>query len=425
MATLRAGRMSQRTRWLRPPPPTVRLRLTLLYGALFLCCGAGLLAITYFLVDNITSRNFTYTYKGLNGTRSIACGTITRPGSGYNGLLTPGARATASLVRQCDALAVQEHANVMHHLLAYSGIALALMVLAAAALGWLVAGRVLRPLRSITTATQAITAHNLHERLALPGPDDELKALADTIDDLLGRLEKEFEAQKRFIANVSHELRTPLTMMRTALDVATGKPGPAAPQVSLLAAKMRKGLDKADRLVESFLVLARAQRGAEPPGVAVSLGRAAEAALAERAQAIAGMRLAVEHDLADAPVEGAALLLARMTDNLIDNAIRHNQPGGWVRVTTRVEGAQARLVVENGGPVLDEPDVREIAQPFRRLGADRTGGGTGLGLSIVAAIAAAHNGTLELSARAGGGLRASVTLPLPAAEAMALAGAAG
>jgi signal transduction histidine kinase len=416
MPAVPTGRLSQRTRWMRLLPPTVRLRLTLLYGSLFLCCGAGLLAITYLLVDHTITGNFTYTFKGPNGVGTISCRPAPRPGSGQAG--------RSALVR-CQVLAVQAHATLMHHLLVYSGIALAIMALAAAALGWLLAGRVLRPLRSITTATQAITAHNLHERLALPGPDDELKALADTIDDLLGRLEEAFEAQKRFIANVSHELRTPLTMMRTSLDVAAGKPGPPAPEATLLAAKMRKGLDKADRLVDSFLILARAQRGAEPPGVTVSLGEAAEAALAEHGPAIAGLRLTVEHDLADAPVQGTALLLARMADNLIDNAIRHNQPGGWIRVTTSAEGTLARLVVENGGPVLDERDVRELAQPFRRLDGDRTstGDGTGLGLSIVAAIAEAHAGILALHARDGGGLRAAVTLPV--AVARTLAGVAG
>ncbi len=425
MPAVPTGRLSSRTRRLRLPPPTVRLRLTLLYGSLFLCCGVGLLAITYLLADHATSRAFTYTYKSPNGKTTISCGTITRPGGGYDGLLIPGTKAGSSQVGQCDVLAVQAHAHVMHQLLAYSGITLAIMALAAAVLGWLVAGRVLRPLRSITTATRAITARNLHARLALPGPDDEVKALADTIDDLLGRLEEAFEAQQRFMANVSHELRTPLTMMRTSLDVATGKPGPPAPEVSLLAAKVRKGLDKADRLVESFLVLARAQRGAESPGVTVSLGEAAKAALAEHGPAIAGMRLTVEQDLADAPVRGASLLLDRMTSNLIDNAIRHNQPGGWLHVATRSDGSLAWLVVESGGPVLDERDVRELAQPFRRLAGDRTstGTGTGLGLSIVAAIVRAHDGTLQLSARADGGLRAAVALP--AAAARDLAGVAG
>jgi len=420
MANVQARRLSHRTRWSRLPAPTVRLRLTLLYGVLFLLCGAGLLAITYLLVDRATSGDFTYAYEGLSGTETITCGTVTRPGFGAH-----GGAAGNSLARECQALSAKAHASVIHHLLAYSGIALAIMVLAAAVLGWLVAGRVLRPLRSITTAAQAITAHNLHQRLALPGPNDELKALADTIDDLLGRLEEAFEAQKRFIANASHELRTPLTMMRTALDVATGKPGAPAPETAMLGAKIRMGLDKADRLVESFLVLARAQRGTAPRAVPVSLGEAAEAALAERGQAIAGLRLTVTRDLADAPVQGASLLLARMTDNLIDNAVRHNQPGGWLRVMTRSDAVLAWLVVESGGPVLDERDVRELAQPFRRLGGDRTstGSGTGLGLSIVAAIAAAHDGTLQLSARAEGGLRAAVTLP--AAAAKALAGVAG
>ena len=318
---------------------------------------------------------------------------------------------------------MQAHAHVMYQLLAYSGIALAIMALAAAVLGWLVAGRVLRPLRSITTATRAISARNLHARLALPGPDDEVKP-SPTPSTTCSASCKKHSRHSSVIANVSHELRTPLTMMRTSLDVATGKPGPPAPEVSL-PRPSRKGLDKADRLVESFLVLARAQRGAESPGVTVSLGEAAEAALAEHGPAIAGMRLTVEQDLADAPVRGASLLLDRMTSNLIDNAIRHNQPGGWLHVATRFDGSLASLVVESGGPVLDERDVRELAQPFRRLAGDRTstGNGTGLGLSIVAAIVRAHDGTLQLSARADGGLRAAVALPDAAAR--DLAGVAG
>jgi signal transduction histidine kinase len=408
-------------RWTRLPPRTVRLRLTLLYGTLFLCCGGSLLATTYLLADHVTSGIFTDTFTKPDGS-VVSCAANTRPRSARVPAPGPDVGTRFWRVDECQALAIQAHALWMHQLLVHSGIVLLVMALLSVALGWLVAGRVLRPLRRMTAATRRITARNLHDRLALPGPDDELKVLADTIDELLGRLEGAFEAQQRFIANVSHELRTPLTMMRTAVDVAAGKPAPP-PQVTLLASRVRNGLDRADRLVDSFLVLARAQRGSEPPGVIVRLDQSAAVALAECGQAIADMRLVVGQELADAPVQGTAVLLARMTGNLIDNAIRHNQPGGWVRVTTRADGPLVRLVVENGGPVLDERDVRDLAQPFRRLSADRTGDGTGLGLSIVAAIAAAHNGTLELHARAGGGLRAAVTLP--AAMAGVLAGAAG
>jgi signal transduction histidine kinase len=384
------------------PSLTIRVRLTLLYGVLFLLCGAALLAIAYLLVNN--DLPVAYSLRG--------------PGRVVENCSTISGRPAAS--DPCEALALQQHAAEMHQLLAYSGIALAIMTVVAVGLGWLVAGRVLRPLRTITVTAQRITAQSLHERLALAGPDDEIKALGDTIDDLLGRLEQSFGAQRRFVANASHELRTPLTMIRTALDVATGKPGPQPPQVTALAAKIRKGLDQADRLMEGLLTLARLEHGARAGSEVVSLGQAASDALAAREQAIAGLRLSVGQALADAPVRGSGILLARMTGNLVDNAVRHNEPGGWIRVVTQTGGRLAGLTVESGGRVLQEQEVRELARPFRRLRADRTGSdeGLGLGLSIVAAIATAHGGELELHAIPGGGLRAVVTLPLAARPAL-------
>ena len=419
----RAARLAARA--LRLPPRTVRLRLTLLYGGLFLLCGAALLAITYVLVDH-AAPFAAYRYQGPHHL-VVGCSLTARHGIAI-------ARHPAAS-GPCERLALQQHASLMSTLLAREGIALAIMAVAAIALGWLVAGRVLRPLRVMTAAAQRITERNLDERLGLQGPDDELKTLADTIDELLGRLEWAFEAQRRFVANASHELRTPLTMMRTALDVATGKPGGPPPQVAVLAAKVRIGLDRADALLESFLTLARLQRGAAPawPSEAVSLPGTAAAVLAGHAEPIAALGLTVERDLADAPVAGSAVLLTRMTENVIDNAVRHNEPGGWIRVITGTGGPHATLVVETGGRVLDHGEVSHLAQPFRRLGNDRTGPGTGLGLSIVAGIAEAHGGTLGLRARPEGGLRVAVSLPLaaggaaeePAAEepgAIALAG---
>lgn len=390
------------------PPFTIRVRLTLLYGALFLLCGTALLAIAYLLV-NSDLPVAAYTRRG-PGRAVAACGAA------------PGLPATAQ--NPCEALALRQHADEMHQLLAYSGIALAVMAVVAVGLGWLVAGRVLRPLRTITSTAQRITAQSLHERLALDGPHDEIKALGDTIDGLLQRLEQSFGAQRRFVANASHELRTPLTMIRTALDVATGKPGPQPPQVTVLAAKVRKGLDQAERLMEGLLTLARLQHGTSPGSETVSLGQAASAALADREQAIADLRLTVAQHLADAPVLGSEILLTRMAENLIDNAVRHNEPDGWIRVATKADGRLAWLVVESGGRALDEQEVHALAQPFKRLQADRTGSeeGLGLGLSIVAAIASAHGGKLDLRAIPGGGLLAAVALP-PAAR-PALAGAA-
>ncbi len=392
------------------PSLTIRARLTLLYGSLFLLCGATLLAIAYVLVDHASPVD-TYTHRGPDGS-IVTCGIGT--------LSTRGGLTGSSPPSPCRAAALAQHAHEMHQLLTYSGIALAIMAVVATGLGWLIAGRVLRPLRTITVTAQRITARNLHERLALAGPDDELKALGNTIDDLLQRLEQSFTAQRRFVANASHELRTPLTMIRTALDVAAGKPGPQPPQVAALESKIRRGLDQADRLLEGFLTLARLEHGADAGDDVVSLAETASAALADRERAIAGLRLGVEQDLADAWVLGSEILLARLTENLVDNAVRHNEPGGWIRVATDAGGGHASLLVESTGRPLADREVGELAQPFRRLRADRTGSddGLGLGLSIVAAIATAHDGGLELRARPGGGLRATVTLPLAASPAL-------
>ena len=202
-------------------------------------------------------------------------------------------------------------------------------------------------------------------------------------------------------------------MIRTSVDVATAKPGPVPAQVTVLAGKVREGLDRADRLLEGLLTLARAQHGGVADLAVVSLPGIVDAALAERAGAIASLGLTVERALGEARVTGSEALLARLVENLVDNAVRHNEPGGWVRVETGADGAGARLVVETGGRRLDAGAVADLGQPFRRLGAERTGSenGTGLGLSIVAAVAAAHGGALRLRARPEGGLRADVALP--------------
>jgi signal transduction histidine kinase len=202
-------------------------------------------------------------------------------------------------------------------------------------------------------------------------------------------------------------------MMRTSVDVATAKPEPIPPQVTVLAGKLREGLDQADRLLESLLLLARAQHGDRGDQETVSLGGVLASATEARGDAIAAKDLRLERAGGGAWVHGDATLLAQMAGNLIDNAIRHNEPGGWIRAETAAGGTTARLVVENGGPVLGQEAVSELAQPFQRLGADRTGSanGTGLGLSIVAAIASAHGGTLSLHARPQGGLRVVIELP--------------
>jgi hypothetical protein len=384
---LKTGRTFDQTslRVLRPHP-TVRWRLTLLYSFLFLLCGAALLAITY---EVFTKFAFSYPPKA----------------AGPNG--SPSNSSLAAL----DAALGSVRAAYLHRLLVGSGIALGVMALVSGVLGWAVAGRVLEPLRTITATTARISATDLHERLALPGPRDELRLLADTIDRLLERLEAAFDAQRRFVANASHELRTPLTTMRAVLDVATAKPNVAA-QLKSVDTSLRQALDQADRLLENFLALARAQHG-QLDQAPVSLEQLAGDALARRSEAIAAKHIELRTSLSSVRVTGSETLLARMVDNVIENAVRHNQPHGSIIVALEPRGEQARLVVESGGPVLDQATVARLAEPFKRLGADRTRSenGHGLGLSIIAAVAAAHDGTLELYPRRQGGLRVEITLP--------------
>jgi len=367
---------------------TVRLRFTILYAVLFLVSGAALLVLTYLLAG---------------GQSSSTSPAPSQPG---------GPVATQQVIAGLQAELADLQTHQSRQLLTGSLMALAVMVVVSIVLGKLVAGRVLRPLRMITAATRRISADNLHERLAVPGPADEVKHLADTIDSLLERLEASFAAQRRFVANASHELRTPLATMRASLDVAVAKPEPAA-QVVALADRCRTELDQVDRLLEGFLVLARAQHGVLPDDARVSLRDLVSEAVAARAADIA--RLDVDEDLHAAFAQGSRTLLARMVENVVDNAIVHGS--GWIRVATASAGGWSELVVETGGAVLDQEHVDRLARPFQRLVADRTGSerGTGLGLSIVAAIIDAHGGRLRLHARPEGGLRVTISLPVAAA----------
>ncbi|GAA2392171.1 HAMP domain-containing sensor histidine kinase [Nonomuraea africana] len=391
-----------RLRRLALPARTVRLRFTALYGVLFLLSGAALLVITNLVSLGSTRISEVAPTGDLLAQNSSLAAAHERI-SLLEGQLA-GARETQS-----------------HQLLVGSAVALAVMALVSIVLGRIIAGRVLRPLRTITAATRRISADNLHERLAVPGPADEVKDLADTIDELLERLESSFAAQRRFVANASHELRTPLATMRASLDVAVAKPEPVPPQTVALADRLRTELDQVDRLLEGFLVLARTQHGALSDRARISLGHTVSAALEARAADIVAKGLTVHSDdLSDSAwTRGSRTLLSRMADNVIDNAITHNHEGGWIRVAATLDGESALLVVETGGRVLDQEQVARLAQPFQRLGADRTGSGdgSGLGLSIVAAIASAHGGGLDLQARPEGGLRVAITLPPVAARA--------
>ncbi|MFJ9821799.1 sensor histidine kinase [Streptomyces sp. NPDC101151] len=370
---------------------TVGRRFTILYAVMFLVSGIGLLALAYLL----------------SGSEA----THVAPGQPQTG---PTSLAAAEQhIRDLEGQLSDVHAQQSRQLLAGSLIALTVMAVVSLLLGRALAGRVLRPLRLITAATRRISADSLHRRLAVAGPADEVKELADTIDGLLERLEASFAAQRRFVGNASHELRTPLATMRASLDVAVAKPQAAAPTVAL-AHRLRTELDRVDRLLDGFLVLARAQHGALADPTVVSLDQLAGEALNARAADIAAKSLSVDDEVRPkAWTRGSPALLSRLVENLIDNAIVHNEEGGWIRIATGHDDSEARLVVETGGRVLDQDRVDRLGQPFERLGADRTGSeeSSGLGLSIVSAIAAAHGGSLALRARPEGGLRVTAALP--------------
>ena len=393
------------------PRRTVRMRLTALYGALFVVSGAVLLAIASGVVVS-SSRVSTVP------ANQAALSPLTRDRIRIHELEAELAAAQSQL-----------HSGVSHGLLIGSAIALGVMTAVSVLLGWIMSGRVLRPLRQMTAATRRISADSLHERLAMPGPGDELKDLADTIDGLLARLEGAFTAQRRFVANASHELRTPLTTMRASVDGAVAKPGPVPAETVALADRLRGELDRIDGLLDGFLALARAQHGDLPGQATFSLEYLTAAALTVRAEPIAAKHLTVHHATGREGtwVTGSQALLCRMVDNVLDNAIGHNRDGGWISVTTGADEHLAHLVVETGGDLLDAAQVSRLAQPFRRLGVDRTGSdhGSGLGLSIVEAIASAHGGTLDLHARPEGGLRVSIALPVAPARRLAGAGVPG
>ncbi len=402
-------------RWLRLPRRTVRLRLTLVYGGLFLLSGAGLLAVTYGLVSNrlpvmATAQGGTPNVSGTAQRSTQVCFYARQPGSAAQPPLP-----TAGLPSNCTnltRLANQQRANELQQLLTESGIALAIMTVASIGLGWLVAGRVLRPLRTITTAAKRASASNLHERLAMGGADDELKELGDTFDRLLSRLEAAFGAQRQFVANASHELRTPLARLRTVMEVALADPARSVASLQAAGERVLAAGEQQERLIEALLTLARSQRGLdrrEPVDLAAITD---EVVLARRPEAeLRGLTVAAR--LGPAPALGDTRLAERLVANLVDNAVRHNVAHGVVEVTTGSWTGHAVLSVSNTGPLIQPDEVGRLFQPFQRNGDGRAGRheGLGLGLSIVGAIAEAHGAWLQANALPGGGLGVQVGFP--------------
>ena len=408
----RSRRQLRGRRRLRFPRYTIRLRLAVLYGGVFMILGTLLLAIIFLTVRS-SSHGEIVSAEG--ATARIVERHVHAEPSGST-LTTIRETPASARAHQLGAVAVNVNNSDLHHLLTWSVIALAIMVLASMALGWVLAGRVLRPLQTITATARAISVSNLHQRLALDGPNDELRELGDTFDELLGRLEASFEAQRQFVANASHELRTPLTLERAIIEVTLADP--ATNETSLRAACERVLAigDQQEHTIEALLTLARSERGVErraPLQLDVITGKL----IAESREALERSGLRFDAKLSDAATTGDPRLIERLVANLLDNAIHHNAPHGWVLVTTAADGQQAVLSVANSGPVIRPEEAELLTQPFRRHGTQRTAHGDdhGLGLSIVSAIATAHGATLSVLPQAAGGLRVEVRFPVASA----------
>jgi signal transduction histidine kinase len=437
-------------RWLRLwlPRPTARLRLTVLYGAAFLACGAAVLAVVAYLLYGHTATHLpsgqpkSSASAVLHGKVPIA--DVQRAG-GYDVVRVPvkvpiadvqhagrydiiNAAMPVAAARQLQGPPVltpaqqaklladaQFHINYdKREIVIICALLLAGVAVAAAAIGWIIAGRVLRPLSTITATARRIAASSLHERLALHGPDDELKELADTLDGLFARLEASFDAQRRFAANASHELRTPLTRERALLQVTLADPDATTGTWQAVSRELLASNAEQERLIEALLTLAssEADPGEREPA---DLAAITSAAMAVPRPGISRLGLHVDADIQPAALDGDPLLVRQLVTNLIDNAVRHNIPGGDVQVATGTSDGRAVLSVTSSGQVIPPAEVDRLFQPFQRLGLRpaRRDGGHGLGLSIVRAIAAAHGATIGARALPGGGLAVDVTFCPP------------
>ncbi|WP_328942118.1 HAMP domain-containing histidine kinase [Streptomyces sp. NBC_00250] len=384
--------------------PTIRIRLTLLYGGMFLIAGILLLSIIYLftaqaLTDSVAQLPFKIVKGEVQPTTSSCHLPATGTGEQFND-------AVSVCLRHQSDMALDD-------LLRRSLFALLGMSIIAFAFGYAMAGRVLSPLGRITRTARQVAGSDLSRRIELDGPDDELKELADTFDEMLDRLERAFTAQQRFVANASHELRTPLAINRTLLEVHLSDPG-APMELQQLGKTLLATNERSEQLVEGLLLLARSDNQIierKPVDLAEVASRGVDQVHAE-AEA-KGVEIRGERK--PAVVQGNGVLLERIALNLVQNAVRYNvAEGGWVEVTTATEHGQAVLVVSNTGPVVPAYEIDNLFEPFRRLRQERTGSdkGVGLGLSIARSVARAHGGRIIAEPREGGGLVMRVTLPI-------------
>lgn len=407
---------------LRQPTParsglSLRARLTLIYGGLFLAAGVALLGVTYAL----------FSQQLADGGRKVLVRTELKGPPASN----PTPRQLFVLNEAGDTLTGAEAERILQEqqkrvqdaattsLLTQGGIALVLVGGLATAFGWVVAGRVLAPLHRVTDTARRIAVapaagHGLHERIALRGRDDEVKNLADAFDTMVERLDRSFDGQRRFVANASHELRTPLTVGRALVEVAMHRKS-ASDDVKQLGENLLQINARHEQLINGLLLLASSENEITA-GFPVNLADVVDHVVAQTSREAAEARVEVSAEAGDAPTKGDALLLERLVHNLVENGIRHNvDEGGWVRVTSRRrDTGQVEVEVSNTGPAVPPYEVQALFKPFHRLGTDRlvSAGGAGLGLSIVQSVAEAHGGTVAARPRDDGGLVVTVLLPL-------------
>jgi signal transduction histidine kinase len=396
--------MTTPRRWWRP---TIRVRLTLLYAGAFFLAGAALVALMYFFLGQALDRQLT---ARLGIAQHLPQQAATQPGS---------QEATHALQEDLRAQFQQDRDDTLSIMLVASLVALGAVGVAAAGFGWLLADRALQPLQQITATARRVAEGSLHERIALDGPHDEVKDLADTFDAMLERLDRSFDSQRRFVANASHELRTPLTINRTLIEVALDNPqAPGSLRQlggTLLAVNQRHG-----RLIDGLLTLASSQQRIDDP-TPVDLADIARHITTESRGAADAAHVGIRTHLRPAPVAGDPVLLERLAQNLLDNAIRYNLPEhGEISVTTGTLDGTAHLTVDNTGPPVPPYELPSLFEPFRRLPtterlADATmtsaSRGAGLGLSIVRSVAHAHGGDVHATPRQDGGLTVRVRLP--------------
>jgi signal transduction histidine kinase len=373
------------------------VRLTVVFGLLFFAAGAAVLGVTYLLVRqtlDAQSPSIGFDKEALLAKES-------------GGDVTAALAAAAAEQRLMEQKYRTYRDSVLASLLQKGSLALAGAGIAAVGGAWLLSGRMLRPLGTITATARRVADRNLHERIALGGPRDEVRELADTFDEMLERLDRSFDGQRRFVGNASHELRTPIAINRTMIEVALERPDAPA-QLRALGENLLAVNARHERLIDGLLTLARSEQTLTDR-VSVDLAEVVAHVLDE----VDAGDLTVQRDLAPVPVMGDVVLLEQLVRNLVVNAVRYNTTGGWVRVATEVTGDRAGLTVTNSGPVIASYEVPGLFEPFRRL-VSRVGSakGTGLGLSIVRSVAHAHGGDVTAEAAPTGGLVVRVTLPV-------------